>query len=198
MAVRRIAYVLLMSIIVVLVTGSPARSAPTAQTPSGVTVARVYYADRAQLARLTAQYDVWEVHTAEQYVVVALTQAEYATLGAEGYRRSIDLVKTIAANMPRVALPGQINGIPGYTCYRTVEETYAAAQALATAHPNLAQWIDIGDSWDKVTAGGATGYDMMVLKLNQSSHTRPQTEVVCHVGHSCARVHNGGNEHALC
>ncbi|MEZ4615683.1 MAG: hypothetical protein R2867_09240 [Caldilineaceae bacterium] len=49
----------------------------------------------------------------------------------------------------------QSAGIPGFPCYRTVEETYADLQDLATSHPTLARWVDIGDSWDKSTAGGA-------------------------------------------
>ncbi len=65
-------------------------------------------------------------------------------------------------------------GIPGFPCYRTVEETYASAQALVTAHPTLATWSDVGDSWDKVTAGGAAGYDMMVLKLTNSAIPGPK------------------------
>ena len=42
-----------------------------------------------------------------------------------------------------------IETIPGYPCYRTVEETFAAAQAIATTHPDLATWVDVGDSWEK-------------------------------------------------
>ena len=45
-------------------------------------------------------------------------------------------------------------GFVGYACYRTVEETTADLAQLALANPNLAQWIDIGDSWDKGREGG--------------------------------------------
>ncbi|MEZ4662576.1 MAG: M14 family zinc carboxypeptidase [Caldilineaceae bacterium] len=31
---------------------------------------------------------------------------------------------------------------------------------LTAGHPNLAQWVDIGDSWDKQTPGGPAGYDL--------------------------------------
>jgi hypothetical protein len=55
--------------------------------------------------------------------------------------------------------------IPGYTSYRTVEKTYADLSGLATANPDIASWIDIGDSYDKVTPGGAPGYDLQVLEL---------------------------------
>ncbi len=55
--------------------------------------------------------------------------------------------------------------IPGYTCYRTVEETYGAAQTLVANYPELATLLDIGDSWEKVAPGGSLGYDLMVLVL---------------------------------
>jgi hypothetical protein len=65
-------------------------------------------------------------------------------------------------------------GIPGFPCYRTVEETFATAQAIVAAHPALASWLDAGDSWEKLTAGGAPGYDMMVLKLTNSAVPGPK------------------------
>lgn len=68
-------------------------------------------------------------------------------------------------------------GIPGFTCYRTVEETFASAQALAANHPTLATWNDAGDSWDRVTAGGPVGYDMMVLKLTNSAIPGPKPKL---------------------
>jgi carboxypeptidase T len=65
-------------------------------------------------------------------------------------------------------------GIPGFPCYRTVEETYASAQALVAEHPTLASWSDIGDSWDKATPGGPEGYDLMVLKLTNTGVAGPK------------------------
>jgi hypothetical protein len=59
--------------------------------------------------------------------------------------------------------------IPGFTSYRTVERTRADAEAIATTNPNLASWIDIGDSYDKVTPGGPQGYDLNVLQLTNKS-----------------------------
>ncbi len=53
--------------------------------------------------------------------------------------------------------------IPNYPCYRTVESTFATAQAIVDKHPDLATWVDIGDSWEKTAGEG--GWDLMVLKL---------------------------------
>ena len=62
-----------------------------------------------------------------------------------------------------------VQSIPGYSCYETVEETFAAAEGIVTAKPQLASWIDVGDSWSKTR--GLGGYDMKVLKLTNSAVT---------------------------
>ena len=59
--------------------------------------------------------------------------------------------------------------IPSFPCYETVEETYSQAQAFATSKPNLASWLDAGNSWEKSANLG--GYDIKVLKLTNSAMT---------------------------
>ena len=54
---------------------------------------------------------------------------------------------------------------------------FASAQALVGAHPSLASWIDIGDSWDKLRAGGAPGYDLMVLRLTNAATPGPKPKL---------------------
>ena len=58
-------------------------------------------------------------------------------------------------------------GIPGYECYATVEETFEAAKSLVSQNAELAEWVDIGDSWQK--RNGDAGYDLWVLKLTNKS-----------------------------
>ena len=58
--------------------------------------------------------------------------------------------------------------IGGYPCYRTVDETYATMDQLASAHPNLAQVVDIGPSWLEDHAPGA-GHRMRALELTNRS-----------------------------
>ncbi|MDJ0595512.1 MAG: hypothetical protein QNJ72_36920 [Pleurocapsa sp. MO_226.B13] len=36
---------------------------------------------------------------------------------------------------------------------------------MAEANPEIAEWIDIGDSYDKVTPGGEPGYDIHAIEL---------------------------------
>nr|WP_276584025.1 M14 family metallopeptidase [Pseudomonas sp. RIT-PI-AD] len=85
----------------------------------------------------------------------ALSAAQDRALGGQKPKAS-RLVENVA-----------VAGIPGYSCYPTVEETFAIAQSLATQKPNLAEWIDVGDSWQKTQ--GLGGYDMRVLKLTNKA-----------------------------
>jgi len=62
-----------------------------------------------------------------------------------------------------------IASIPGYACYETVEETFTAAAGIASSKPNLADWIDVGNSWEKTQ--GLGGYDIRVLKLTNKAIT---------------------------
>jgi len=80
----------------------------------------------------------------------------------------IPLVNVAARQSPPVEKPESIS--PIFYCYRTVEETFAAAQSLAQTYPDLAEWIDIGDSWEKINSGGSLGYDLFVLKLTNESN----------------------------
>ncbi len=142
-----------------------------------VIVVRAYYNNRQMLDSLTGWTEPWEVNQKEGYAVVEVTAVQFENLLADGYRVEIDAELTAALHRPNAYLPGQVNGIPGYACYRTVEETYATAQTLAANYPQLATWIDVGDSWDKTVPGGSPGYDMMVLKLTNSAIPGPKPAI---------------------
>lgn len=73
-------------------------------------------------------------------------------------------------------------GIPIYPCYRTVEETYDALSdeqptGLASTHPNLATWLDLGDSLIEDQTPG-TGYDIGVLKITDGDFPGPKAPFV--------------------
>lgn len=142
-------------------------------------ITRVYYADQTGLAWLRDHVDVWAVHAhqAEQYADALVRVDQFWQLAARGYRLEIDWAHTAQYAAPRSTALQLTGGIPGYACYRTVEETYASAQALAAVHPALAQWIDIGDSWEEITPGGNAGYDLMVLKLTNQAVPGPKPKL---------------------
>ena len=61
------------------------------------------------------------------------------------------------------------NTIPGFISYRTVEQTFSDLEQLAADNPNIASWLDIGDSYDKITPGGPPGYDIYALELTNKN-----------------------------
>jgi hypothetical protein len=140
---------------------------PTAQ--SSYWVVRAYYDDPQMIAEVAAWLGPWEVHSKEGYLVAGVDETGYARLEAMGFRVEVDEKLTAAINQPQRRLPGQASGIPGYPCYRTVDETFAAAQALAQRYPNLVTWSDIGDSWEKTASISEPGDDLWVLRLTNAS-----------------------------
>lgn len=152
---------------------------PPPQAPDG-TLIRVYFGDEAQLAMLSAAYDIWEVNRQDGYALIYATRQASDALEAAGFVVAEDSVKTaeFLASLP-VFPAGQVDpasarAIPGYACYRTVEETYAALAGLAAARPDLAGWVDIGDSWEKTQPGGAAGYNLHVLILTNQNRPGPK------------------------
>jgi len=150
----------------------------------GPWVMRAYYDNRQMLNALAARNEPWEVNRDEGYVVVEVADLfEYLHLQESGFKLEVDTRLTAQLNQPNQRLPGQISGIPGYPCYRTVEETFATAEEMVNTNPNLATWIDIGDSWEKTEAGGNAGYDLQVLKLTNAgiSGSKPKIFIMSSV-----------------
>lgn len=140
----------------------------------GPVVARVSFTDKQDLDRLARFLDIWSVDEASHTLVAQLTPLQQNMLLAEGRQVIVDAELTAGLGLPHQALEGQTTGIPGYPCYRTVEETYASLAQIAQNHPGLADWIDIGDSWDKITAGGPAGYDLKLLQLTNHKIPGPK------------------------
>lgn len=131
-------------------------------------VVRAHYTSRQQASALASRYAPWETHNNAEgtgYHIFEVTQDEYDRLRSDGVRVVIDEARTARLHTPTRPLPGQSRGIPGFPCYRTVEETYATAATIAADHPDLATWIDIGDSWEK-SQSNDSGYDIMALQLS--------------------------------
>jgi hypothetical protein len=68
---------------------------------------------------------------------------------------------------------GLARGIPGFPCYRSVQETFAALDGLAARFPALATRLDIGDSWEKSRDPGR-GHDLVVLRLSNQGVVGPK------------------------
>jgi murein tripeptide amidase MpaA len=134
-----------------------------------ITVVRAWFSDRSQVEAFAAHDEPWEVHHDQGWMLVGADAETLELLFDLGFHVEIDERRTMEICAPAKRLPDQTEGIPGYACYRTVEETFQTAQGLVANHPDLASLIDAGDSWEKVTAGGNPGYDMKVLRLTNAN-----------------------------
>jgi murein tripeptide amidase MpaA len=136
-------------------------------------VAKVYFSNvtDAEKIRITYENELLETNYSENYHILDLSDNQVSFLKKAGF-----LVEhTTKKNHNQLPVStNQKGGVPNYPCYRTVEETYAMAQAMVASNPMLASWIDIGDSWEKVNGFG--GYDIYALKLTNHtiSGTRPK------------------------
>ena len=111
------------------------------------------------------------------YLILQLDAADMDKLRAFGFRLELaaDFIKrrNQALTAFQIARANRVPGapepqaIPGYSCYETVEESFAAGDAFIAARPTLASWVNAGSSWLKTQ--GAGGYDMKVLKLTNSA-----------------------------
>ncbi|MEN8165023.1 MAG: hypothetical protein ABFS37_12905, partial [Acidobacteriota bacterium] len=164
------------SLVLSLMTSVPLLAGePSLPTECPTTVVRVYTMDPAVIADIARWTEPWEIRAKEGYFIVDVNSDGLTRLENTGLPIEIDAKKTAEICAPHFRLPGQVSGIPGYPCYRTVEETFATAAQLAVDYPTLAQWIDVGDSWEKTEPGGNAGYDMMVLILTNSQVTGTPT-----------------------
>jgi carboxypeptidase T len=145
----------------------------TPPSADGPVVARVYFADLTDLDRLAGELDVWAVAHEAGYLVALLLPDQFTALLQSGYQVEVDEARTARLDRPLRPLLHQATGIPGFPCYRTVEETTADLAQLAADRPELVTWVDIGDSWDKVS-GARPGYDLYALVLTSSAVPGPK------------------------
>jgi murein tripeptide amidase MpaA len=165
-------------LLLALVAPLPLAAASGPPPGDGPWVVRAAFTDREQVNRLAAERAPWEVNHDQGYLVIDVDRAGWHELVDMGFTVEVDEERTADLLRPHVRLPGQVQGIPGFPCYRTVEETYASAQRMAQRRPNLAAWTDIGDSWEKVNPGGASGYDLKVLKLTNVATPGPKPKLI--------------------
>jgi carboxypeptidase T len=132
----------------------------------------ISYGTEERLARLSEELDLLEHADRAAGIVDALVGEEtYARLEKEGLAVEVDKEQT--ALLDEMASMSTMS-IPGYACYRTVEETSASMTQLATTYPNLVTVVDIGDTYEKVTPGGNPGYDLQVLVATNKAIPGPK------------------------
>ncbi len=129
------------------------------------------YQNPKQLQRIASRFQHLIVDRQARTVKVEAMPEDLAALRAAGFKYEIDQDSTAQMQRLQSALKSSLDGaksIPGYACFRTVEETYQTMDQLAASKPNLASVRVIGPSWQK-TQNAATGYDMKVFKITNSA-----------------------------
>jgi hypothetical protein len=144
-------------------------------------VYRVYYRSEEMANKLAISFhsQLMETHKDEGYVIIELSDEDIEKLKPFKFKikPATEFIKRRNQHLKRMQEQLKQNSvmdvtpssIPGYSCYETVEETFAAAQTLVNNNPNLAEWIDVGNSWEKNTNNG--GYDVNVLVLTNKSNS---------------------------
>jgi carboxypeptidase T len=139
---------------------------------------RVYFDNIKTAHKIVISMNAVESKYERGYVIVEVMNShEYEKLlntGQEIEEIANPLTDKIAAIHQAALL--ETTGIPGYPCYRTLEETFATAESIVANHPDLAAWTDEGDSWEKVN-NPANGYDMKVLCLTNSAIAGPKPRI---------------------
>jgi hypothetical protein len=144
---------------------------------------KAFFPDAAtgRRAAISFHANLLESHWEKGYLVLELQPHEMERLQRFGFRfeRAAEFIQArnqrltmlqIEAARRAMGAP-EPTSIPGFACYETVEETFAAGDGLVAAKPALARWVDAGDSWNKTQ--GAGGYDLRVLVLTNSATDAP-------------------------
>ncbi|MEM9594392.1 MAG: M14 family zinc carboxypeptidase [Acidobacteriota bacterium] len=147
--------------------GGPGCDRHAAVAAEDVQVVRVATTSRAQRDLLARTLDAWRIDPADGVVTAAVDGADLTWLRSEGFSAEVDDDATARLRAPRRRSPEGSPGIPGFPCYRTVEERMALVQDLAARHPDLVTLVDIGDSWEKQQ--GLGGYDLVLLRLTSAA-----------------------------
>lgn len=145
---------------------SPTPPAQEYIRPTNFFVAKVYFTEKSELDWLASWLDIWEVNPSQSYLVTTLDQEAYQVLMSKGYKIWKDQQTTNSLNRPRTSFPAQQQGIPGFPCYRTVEETYSDLITWANERPDLVTLHDIGDSWQKTNPDIQPGYDLLAIVIH--------------------------------
>ena len=128
-----------------------------ASGPGDGRIVYIPFASAAELAHLGAQLDVWEVHRDplspnSGYVVAYISATDAARLTDSGVAFE---VAPLDAASPET--------IPGFPCYRTVDEIYAQLDQWAQSDPDLTQLLTIGQSYE--------GRPLQVMRLTSEGGT---------------------------
>jgi hypothetical protein len=154
--------------------------------PDRLAVVTAHWRDRAQLQQIAGRFQHLIIDELAHTARFEASRDDLDALRRIGVRAEIDVAATDRLRAREAAMAHRTasvrpqstgddaastslfateGSIPGYACYRTVEETYATMDVLARSRPTLASVVDIGPSWMYAKTNGAQGYRMRALRL---------------------------------
>lgn len=130
-------------------------------------IVRVLAADPGVRAQLGQMFGHIRYDTETGIATVEADALARDRLSRLGLSWTVDETATLAMKAFVESGVAGLRAIPGFACYRTVEENFDTMDALVADYPELARIVDIGDSWRR-TQDEAEGYPMRVLRLGSS------------------------------
>ncbi|WNG21013.1 M14 family zinc carboxypeptidase [Cystobacter fuscus] len=157
------------TVLAFLLTTTGGSSAAFAAEPLPVFVT-AHYDQESQVRSIAPRFQHLIVDRIKKTVQTEALPEELDALRRAGLRVEIDKVGTERLQRLQTALTqhNSLRSIPGYSCYRTVEETYGAMDSLVQQAPNLASVVEIGPSWER-SRNAQAGYSMRVLRLTNAA-----------------------------
>ena len=152
------------------------------QETSVTNIYRAYFPnqDIADKAAISFHSNLLESHVDDGYLIMELNEDEISKLKKFNFRfskakefikkrdlRLQSIQQNLSSGVNNIFNNVNLQSIPGRDCFETVEETFATAESLASSNASIAQWIDIGDSWEKTNNYG--GWDLQVLKITNKN-----------------------------
>ena len=137
---------------------------------AGEWVVEAHFADQAALQRAASHFEHVIVDRSRNVLRIETNDAGIRTLEAEGFVVTIDTVatsrlKAFSDSVEAAAAAGRgVDSIPGFECYRTVEETQSTLADLAADPRDIARIDDIGPSWRK-SQDASEGYEMEAIHI---------------------------------
>jgi carboxypeptidase T len=168
---------------------TPSVSQNINKTSDALVAYKILVSDDALARKIAISFHhaVLETNYQDDYIIADLTTKEIAQLKKQGLQIETatewnaeykQFQQNIAHRLQQKSQGILMDGIPGFECYATVEETLDEGAQFVVDYPNLAEWIDIGDSWNKANNQG--GYDLMVLKLTNQSIVENKPKLFVH------------------
>lgn len=145
-------------------------------------IIRVHDVEREHYEELDAIGDFWGIDRDANAVIMAVDERQRAEVERLGFETSLDVERMRSREYYRSVdrrawREAGRDGIPGYECYRTVDETKADLSAMASERPDLARWESIGDSWLDEN-GEPGGDDLYALVLGNQSSPHEQSPFI--------------------